>query len=83
MTVTLYSLPPTKCVKCHATEISMRRKNIAVHKVRLDEDPEAMEYVKSLGYSQAPVVVVEDNGTVIDHWGDFREERIAALKNAA
>lgn len=77
MTITVFSRPARECVACRATEISFRRKEIEVQKVPIDEN---IDYVKSLGYSQAPVVVVEQDGQVIDHWSDFREEKIAALK---
>lgn len=77
--VTVYSLPASVCVRCRATEIAMRRKGIEAKKVRVDQDPEALEYIKSLGYTSAPVVVVEQDGEVVDHWSGFRDERIAAL----
>lgn len=40
-------------------------------------DEEAFEYVKSLGYQSAPVVVAGD-----DHWSGFLPDRIAALAAA-
>ena len=82
MSITMYGLPASVCVGCRATEISFRRKGIETEKVRLDEDPVAMEFIKSLGYSSAPVVVVKDNeGNVTDHWGGFRESKIEELKD--
>ncbi len=79
MSITVYSLPASVCTRCRATEISFRRKGIEVNKVRLDESAEAVEYIKSLGYESAPVVVVEKDGQVVDHWCGFFEERIVAL----
>lgn len=80
MTVKYYSLPASSCTYCRGTEILLRRRGIEVEKYRLDEDPEAMEYVKSLGYSSAPVIVVERDGEVIDHWGGAPSDvRITAL----
>lgn len=40
--------------------------------VDLSESPEALECVKELGYSSAPVVVVDDE----DHWAGFRPDHI-------
>ncbi len=37
--------------------------------------------MKSLGHTVAPVVVVEHDGEVVDHWSDFREDRISALRD--
>ncbi|MFM8798737.1 MAG: glutaredoxin domain-containing protein [Fluviibacter sp.] len=80
MLVTIYSLPVSVCVKCRAVEISMRRKGIETVKVLVDQDSEALEYIKSLGYTEAPVIVVTDDGEVVDHWSGFSEEKINALR---
>ena len=42
--------------------------------VDITESTQAREYVMSLGYLQAPVVVAGD-----DHWSGFRPDRIKAL----
>lgn len=78
--ITVYSLPTRICVKCRATEISLRHKGIEATKVLVDEDREAMEFIKSLGYTEAPVVVIREAGQVVDHWGGYREERLKALQ---
>jgi glutaredoxin-like protein NrdH len=79
--ITVYSLPGSVCIKCRATEISMRRKGIEAVKIRVDLDAEAMEYIKSLGYTEAPVTVVTDDGRVVDHWSGFSEEKIDGLRD--
>lgn len=79
MIVTVYSLPVGDCIKCKAVEIFLRRRGISVEKVMLDENPEAMQYVKELGYSEAPVIVLKDGGGVIDHWSGFSIERMTEL----
>jgi len=78
--ITVYSLPASVCVKCRAVEISMRRKGIGIAKVEVDKDPDAMAYIKSLGYKEAPVIVVTEGGEVVDHWSGYSEEKIASLK---
>lgn len=47
----------------------------------LNEDAEAMEYIKSLGYTEAPVTVITQDGEVVDHWSGFRDEKISQLKD--
>jgi len=59
----------------------MRRKGIEAVKVELEKDPEAMAYIKSLGYSEAPVIVVTEGDEVVDHWSGFSEDRISALSS--
>jgi glutaredoxin-like protein NrdH len=80
MVITVYSLPASICVRCRAVEISMRRKGIEIVKVEVDNDPKAMAYIKSLGYSEAPVIVVTEGEEVVDHWSGYSEEKITSLK---
>lgn len=76
-TITVYSKP--RCVMCDATYRALDSKGIVYDVVDLTQDDAALEYVMDdLGYSQAPVVVVDDH----DHWSGFRPDhidRIAAL----
>ena len=46
--------------------------------VDISEDAEARDYVMSMGYLQAPVVVAGG-----DHWSGFRPDRIKALASTA
>lgn len=72
----VYSKP--SCVQCNATYRALDSKGIPYRVVDLSESPEALEYVKELGYTSAPVVVVDDQ----DHWAGFRPDhidRVAAI----
>lgn len=66
----VYSKP--SCVQCTATYRALDGKGIPYRVVDLSESPEALECVKELGYSSAPVVVVDDE----DHWAGFRPDHI-------
>lgn len=68
--LTVYSKP--SCVQCNATYRALDAKGILYDIVDLTESDAALEYVKELGYSQAPVVVVDDQ----DHWSGFRPDKI-------
>ncbi|KLI04139.1 glutaredoxin [Mycolicibacterium conceptionense] len=50
---------------------------VAFEKVDITLDGEARDYVMSLGYLQAPVVVAGD-----EHWSGFRPDRIKALSKS-
>ncbi|MFC9768892.1 glutaredoxin domain-containing protein [Rhodococcus jostii] len=76
MTVTVYSTP--NCVACTATKRLLTRLEIPHTIVDITEDSAAYEFVKCLGYSAAPVVVAELSG--MQHWAEFREERIRHLR---
>lgn len=72
--ITVYSTPT--CRQCSMTYMALDSKGIEYEVVDLSENPAALEYVtQELGYSQAPVVVVDDQ----DHWYGFRPDNIARI----
>lgn len=76
MTITVYTKPA--CVQCKATYKALDKQGVDYKLVDITEVPEARDYVMSLGYLQAPVVVAGE-----DHWSGFRPDRIKALTNRA
>lgn len=62
-TVTVYTRP--SCVQCTATKRRLDAKGIAYAKVDMTINAAAPDYVTdNLGYSAAPVVVIDDR----HHW---------------
>jgi glutaredoxin-like protein NrdH len=53
----------------------MQRLGIEYEEIDMSKDETAVEYVKELGYTAAPIIV---NGTT--HWSGFRMEMINGLK---
>ncbi|MFI8598288.1 glutaredoxin-like protein NrdH [Rothia koreensis] len=74
--ITVYSTP--QCPQCMMTKKSLDRAGITYDEVDLATDAAALDHVKALGYTQAPVVVAGD-----DHWSGFRPDKIEALIPAA
>ncbi|MDM2164705.1 glutaredoxin-like protein NrdH [Mycobacteroides abscessus] len=72
-TVTVYTKPA--CVQCNATFKALEKQGIEYRKIDVTEDAKAHEYVTSLGYLQAPVVVVDAD----THFSGFRPDRIKDL----
>lgn len=70
--ITVYSKPV--CQSCRATYRYLDKAGLEYTVVDITEDPEAAEYVASLGYTSAPVVVADD-----DHWSGLHIDRIKAL----
>jgi glutaredoxin-like protein NrdH len=70
--ITVYSKPV--CQSCRATYRYLDKAGLEYTVVDITEDPEAAEYVASLGHQSAPVVVADE-----DHWSGFRLEKINAL----
>jgi glutaredoxin-like protein NrdH len=75
MTVTLYTKPA--CVQCTATRKALDKNGVEYDVVDITEDPAARDYVMSLGYLQAPVVIAGQQ-----HWSGFRPDAIRSLRAA-
>lgn len=77
-TIKVYSKPVDSVPKCYACENTKRKLDSAgleYEVFNLEEDAH-LEYAKSLGHQQAPVVVVtKDDGTE-DHWSGFRPDKV-------
>lgn len=78
ITVTVYSTGP-QCMRCTLTKRLLDAENVRYDEVDIRENAAAREYVTTeLGYTEAPVVVVDEH----DHWSGFNPDqckRIAAL----
>ena len=73
--VVLYG-KPKGCVQCDATERKLNKHNIHFTKVDVTKDEAALNFIKALGYSAAPVVYVSTiEGDV--HWTQFDVNKIA------
>jgi len=74
MLITVYSKPA--CQACKATKRYLDKEGLEYKMIDVTEDPVAREYVESLGYLTAPVIVAGE-----DHWGGFRPDRLHALSH--
>lgn len=76
MTITVYTKPA--CVQCNATYRALDKAGIEYNVIDITENAQARDYVMSLGYLQAPVVVAGDV-----HFSGFRPDEISKLATAA
>lgn len=74
MVVTVYSKPA--CVQCNATYRALDKKGLPHNKVDMSKDMDALDMARSLGHMQAPVVIVEKDGEIQNHWSGFDPEKI-------
>jgi glutaredoxin-like protein NrdH len=66
-------------MQCKMTYRALDKAGITYRIVDVAEDAAAREYVTDeLGYSQAPVVVIDDQ----DHWSGFRPDQINRIAQA-
>jgi len=70
--ITVYTTPA--CVQCHTTKRKLDSLGIEYDVVDVSTDLDSLEYIRSLGYTQAPVVVTDN-----DSWSGFRPDKIATL----
>lgn len=76
MNFTVYSKP--RCQQCKFTCLTLDHAGIPYRVVDLTTNAAALEYVQGLGYSQAPIVVVNDH----HHWSGFNPDEIEKLRLA-
>ena len=64
------------CPQCDATKRSLEKNKIEYETISLDQNPEALEFVLSLGHRSAPVVFIDND----NHWSGFRPDLISKNK---
>ncbi|MFE2994100.1 glutaredoxin domain-containing protein [Nocardia sp. NPDC059246] len=67
--ITVYSRP--NCQPCKATIRKLDALGADYRKVDVTEDDDALDYIRSLGYSQAPVVVAGET-----HWTGYSPDKL-------
>jgi glutaredoxin-like protein NrdH len=70
--VTIYTLPA--CVQCDNTKRFLSRKLINYKEIDMSKDLEALQKIKELGFTQAPVVEYGE-----DVWSGFRFDKLNSL----
>ena len=70
--ITIFTTGP-QCIRCKMTKHAMDKKGVPYTEINIREDLDAATYVtEDLGYSEAPVVVVDEH----NHWSGFRPDLI-------
>ncbi|MFF2388895.1 glutaredoxin domain-containing protein [Agromyces sp. NPDC058104] len=73
--------PKGTCSQCDLTKRRLDAAGLEYAERDLVTDPTALEFVKTLGYLSAPVVVVRDADGLTRHWAGFRPDLIDELTN--
>ena len=77
VSVTVYSTGPS-CIRCTLTCRCLQSAGIQFHVIDVTAEPIALQFVtEELGYSEAPVVVVDEEPQ--HHWSGFRPDLIDRL----
>jgi len=76
MRITIYTRDD--CVQCHATKRAMENRGVAFEMVNVDQQPDAAETLKAMGFRQLPVVIAGDT-----RWSGFRPDMINRLQAEA
>lgn len=72
---TIYTKPA--CVQCNATYRAFDKAGLNYRSVDISVDSKALEYIRGLGYMQAPVVVTNTG----ESWSGFRPDKIQELSD--
>ena len=72
--VTVFTTGPS-CHLCYTTKIHLRRRGIPFEEVRLDQSPLLAEKVRELGFTTAPVVLLDED----DVWSGYSSDQLDAL----
>ena len=72
--IDVYSKP--NCQQCVATYRKLKALGLPFNSYDVTEDAAAAAFVRALGYSQAPVVVVREgvDEKMKEHWSGFRPD---------
>ncbi|URQ60083.1 glutaredoxin-like protein NrdH [Pantoea alhagi] len=72
MLITIYI--KNNCMQCTATKNMMDKLGLTWQLINLDDEPDAIENLKALGYRQLPVVMADG-----EHWSGFRPDKLMRL----
>lgn len=77
--ITVLSKP--SCMQCDATKLTLISKGFTFSEIDMSQDAEALSLAKSLGFLQAPVIIVRNptTGEITDKWSGFRPDKIDEL----
>ena len=73
-TITVHTTPG--CPQCITTKRWLDARGVTYSTIDLSQDKAAHAAVKALGYSAAPVVIVNVDGYE-DHWSGFRPDKLS------
>ena len=77
MSITVFS--KAGCSQCMFTKRTFEADGVNYKEVRVDENPEMMDYVKDKGVMSLPYVEVVDNDEIISSWSGLRMDKIKGL----
>lgn len=77
--VTVFIKTDTVCVQCNAVKRKLASLSVPFESLSVDTDPAANARVRELGYSSAPVTLIEHEDGSIEHWYGYDPERMKKL----
>lgn len=73
--ITVYGRPDNACPNCRVTGHYLKRlKDVEIEKINVDEDAEALELIKSKGFSSVPIFKIGERW--FEYVGGVPTERI-------
>lgn len=78
--ITVYTKP--NCPQCEATKRSLNRAGLAYNTIDITTDEHALNLLQQAGFKQAPVVMINREGsdpTLLDYWSGYRPDKLREL----
>lgn len=77
-TIVLHTTPA--CQQCTATKRFLDNRDVRYDVIDVSQDTDALTFIKGLGYTQAPVVVIfNEDDEVVQEFSGFRPDLISAM----
>ena len=77
--ITVYSLPENQCPQCKFTKRKLDDLGLPYEVVEVSDDPAAVKLIREMGFSSAPVVVVDFGDDASWSWQGFSPSRIEQM----
>lgn len=78
--ITIYT--KNDCPNCDKTKSFAKQRGIDYVEYNVEEDPDALAYIKAMGYLAAPVVFVPFfEGQTTPHWSGLRPDLLVQIPN--
>lgn len=78
--ITLYT--KNNCADCDRTKKFLAQRELEYTEFNVEEDPDALAYIKAMGYLAAPVVFVPFyEGQTTPHWSGLRPDLLVQIPN--
>lgn len=75
--IKVYSKP--NCVRCEMTKEFLKANNVKFEEINVEENEEALDLIKAIGFKRLPVVIVTKNNSFECAFSGFQIDKLEGL----